>query len=440
MVIASGTAPAEGTAEGAKPTENRIGSLDFVRGFALFGILLMNITAFGLSNAYDNPVNDGGYMGADLWSWIIIQVGFEGTQRGLFSLLFGAGIVLFTRRLEEKAPAIASDIYARRNLWLIAFGFFNVDILLWGGDILYIYGVTALFAYAFRKLAPRWLLLIGAISLALVANHNLQIANGNLAAYEAAQDAQAIQQAGGELTEEQSGAISAWEEMEAGHFVSQEAIEADVAKQTSGWAGARENAADLAAWLRAYFLYDEFGDVFGPMLIGMALFKLGVLTLERPIGVYVAMLVFGYGVGIPVNIYEARHIMSADFSLLAFNQAKLTYDVGRIAMVIGHLGLLLLFYRSGIFGWFRRSLSAVGQMALTSYLTHSLVCAIYFVGFGMYSELARHELYYVVGVICLVQLIVSPIWLKHFRFGPMEWVWRSLTYWKLQPFRRAAAT
>jgi uncharacterized protein len=105
-----------------------------------------------------------------------------------------------------------------------------------------------------------------------------------------------------------------------------------------------------------------------------------------------------------------------------------TYDVGRLAMTTGHLGLLLLFVRSGLLPQLRRSLAAVGQLALTSYLTHSIICAVLFVGFGWYGRLQRHELYYIVLAIWLVQLIVSPMWLRRYRFGPAEWLWRYLTY------------
>jgi uncharacterized protein len=89
--------------------------------------------------------------------------------------------------------------------------------------------------------------------------------------------------------------------------------------------------------------------------------------------------------------------------------------------------------------WLRRSVAAVGQMALTNYLTHSLVCLILFTGFGLYGQLARHQLYYIVLTICTVQLVISPIWLRHYRFGPAEWLWRSLTYMRKQPFRRLQA-
>jgi uncharacterized protein len=116
-----------------------------------------------------------------------------------------------------------------------------------------------------------------------------------------------------------------------------------------------------------------------------------------------------------------------------------TYDLGRLAVATGHLGAMLLFCRSGLFGWLRRSLAAVGRMALTNYLTHSLIALVLFVGFGLFGKLARHELYYIVFAIWAAQLILSPIWLRHFRFGPVEWLWRALTYLKAPPFRKTVA-
>jgi uncharacterized protein len=425
----------------AAPTKSaeRIGALDFVRGWALFGILLMNITAFGLSNAYYNPLNNGGSTGADLTAWRVIQVGFDGTQRGLFSLLFGAGIILLTTRMEAKDPVNASDIYMRRNLWLIAFGMFNVWVLIWFGDILYTYGIIALFAYGFRKLTPRWLIAIGLASMAVIAAHNYSVAQGNLASFEAAEAALAVQDSGGTLSAEQSAAIATWEAAEAGHTMAPAVIEADIAAHRAGWWSTAQANSALAVWIQTDLLYYHFGDAFGMMLIGMALFKLGVLTVQRPVGLYVGMVVIGYGIGLPLNWSETSWIIENNFSLLAFNQADITQDLGRLTMTMGHLGLLLLLYRSGVFGWLQRSVAAVGQMALTNYLSHSLVCAIIFTGFGLYGALQRHELYYIWAAICIVQLIISPIWLKYYRFGPMEWVWRTLTYWKPQAMRRAVS-
>ena len=98
----------------------------------------------------------------------------------------------------------------------------------------------------------------------------------------------------------------------------------------------------------------------------------------------------------------------------------------------------MLFCKSDILGFLKNALAAVGRMALTNYIMHSVICAFVFtgIGFSLFGQLQRYELYYVVGGIWLFQLIASPIWLKYFRFGPLEWLWRSLTYRERQPFKR----
>jgi len=172
------------------------------------------------------------------------------------------------------------------------------------------------------------------------------------------------------------------------------------------------------------------------MMVGMALFKLGVLTLEVRFRTYLAMMVAGYAVGLAVNIAEARLIMNNGFSALAYHQAAITYDVSRLTMTMGHLGALMLFLRFGILPWLRRSMAAVGRMALTNYLAHSVVALVIFVFLGYWGALERHQLYFIVLAIWAVQLVVSPIWLRHYRFGPVEWLWRFLTYGKAPPFHR----
>lgn len=106
-------------------------------------------------------------------------------------------------------------------------------------------------------------------------------------------------------------------------------------------------------------------------------------------------------------------------------------------VALGHVGLLMLIVQSGALRWLTRRLAAVGRMALSNYLTHSIVCTTLFYGygFGLYGTINRTGLAAIVLTIWIVQLLISPIWLAHFRFGPAEWVWRSLTYWRLQPMR-----
>lgn len=421
---------------GAAPAARRIEALDFVRGVALCGILLMNITGFGLPDAYTNPTNAGGATGANLWAWIITEVGFEGTQRALFSMLFGASVILLTSRLEAAGRPDAADIYFRRNLWLIGFGLVNAFIFLWFGDILYAYGVAALFVFAFRKMAAKWLLAIGVGALVLGAVWNVYDNRVLLDAHEAYGAATQAQAGGAALTEAQQGAIDAWEEARTEFKSTPEEIADAVQARTSGYWAAFVRTASINAFFQTWFLYRYFFDLFGMMLIGMGLFRLGVLTLERPARVYWAMLLAGYGIGITVNIFETRWIMDHQFSAVSFAQAHISYDLGRLAMTVGHLGALLLFVRSGALAWLRRAFAAVGQMAVTNYLAHSVVCGLLFIGLGWYNRLERHELYYVVFAIWAAQLVISLLWLKRFRFGPVEWLWRTLTYMERQPMRR----
>jgi uncharacterized protein len=375
----------------------------------------------GLPFSYADPVVAGGSTGINLWSWIIINVGFEGTQRAIFSILFGAGIILFTAKPGPEAAIL--DRFLRRSLWLILFGVVNAFILLWTGDILYYYGITALFVLAFRKAAARALLVIGGASLLLGAAWT-------------ALDARA---AGASLSAGQQGAIDAWREEERGRHPPADRVQADIAATTGGyWSAMRARAAETVQY-ESWYLYRYFFDIFAMMLIGMGLYKLRILTAERSARFYLLMMAIGYPVGLAVNCAETYWLISHDFSALAASQADISYDLGRIALTIGHLGTLLLLVRLGALPRLRRALAAVGQLALTNYLTQSIVTSIFFVGFGWYGQLERHQLYYVVFAIWAAQLVFSPIWLRTFRFGPAEWLWRYLTYGKRPHFRRQEA-
>jgi uncharacterized protein len=410
------------------PTKERLESLDFIRGCALFGILIMNIVGMGLGPAYDNPTIMGGDKGFNLWTWFVVNVTFEGTQRGLFSILFGAGAILFTSRPDS------TDAYFRRNLWLIAFGLFNAWVLLWGGDILYFYGLTALFLFAFRNLPGKKLLGLGLASFIIGAAWTGLETYNMLDLHKRAIAAKAVPAA--KQTEQQKNDLQEWKDESRGG-PSQERVARLKHENQAGYVSALRVRAPRIAEAQSWEAYRYFFDVFGMMMIGMALFKLGVLTLEAKTRTYLAMAIGGYAIGIPLNLYEADWLMSHGFSGLARDQANITYDFARLAQTTGHLGLLGLFLKSGIFSWFRQSMAAVGRMALTNYLTHSLVALIIFVLLGYWGKLERHQLYYIVFCIWAVQIVISPIWLKHFYFGPVEWVWRYLTYGRQPQFRRA---
>ena len=142
-------------------TTERIRALDIMRGIVLLGILLMNINGFGLVNAYANPTVSGGAEGLNLYTWIATNLFFEGTMRGLFSLLFGIGMFILLNRSQERGAGIAGpDIYFRRLTWLLFFGLVHGYLLLWTGEILYDYALMGFLVYSFRHMAPKKLLLI----------------------------------------------------------------------------------------------------------------------------------------------------------------------------------------------------------------------------------------------------------------------------------------
>ena len=125
-------------------------------------------------------------------------------------------------------------------------------------------------------------------------------------------------------------------------------------------------------------------------------------------------------------------------SVEAFSKSEITYYFGRLAMASGHIGTIMILVKAPVLFWLKRRLAAVGQMALTNYIMHSVICMFVFtgVGFGLFGKLQRYELLYVVFAIWIFQLIVSPIWLKYFEFGPLEWLWRRLSYLQKPVFKK----
>ena len=200
--------------------------------------------------------------------------------------------------------------------------------------------------------------------------------------------------------------------------------------------------ADLAQY-ESWLQYRYFFDIFSMMLIGMALFKMGLLHLGHPRRPYVWMVLVGYGIGLTVNFFEVRHLLNCGFDVLARLRAEVSYDVGRLAMTAGHVGLSDVVVQLGVPRMApaaTRRGRADGADQLRDPLDRVPRCSSCGFGFGLYGHLARHQLYYVVVAIWAFQLVISPIWLAYYRFGPLEWLWRSLTYGERQPMRRVAGS
>lgn len=418
----------------------RINSVDVLRGVSLCGIFLMNIAGFGLVfNAYSDPTVMGGAEGWNLKAWVINSMLFEGTMRAMFSMLFGVGMVLLTSRMEERGGGIeVADIYYRRTLWVILFGIIHAYLILWAGEVLFVYGLFGMFIFPFRKTAPYKLIIIAIVLTLIGVGLQGYQYNKNMENYEKFTLAEKYAK-GDSIPEKIKEGKEAWEETVKGSKPDEKKKQKDVEAMHQGYFGLVMHLAPINRMVQTVFNYDyNPWDVLPMMLLGIALYRLGVITASLGFQAYLVMMLIGYAIGLSVNYYETTMVLRDNFSVPSMLKAGLTYPFGRIAMAFGHIGLVMIFCKSHFLVFLKKALAAVGRMALTNYIMQSVICGIVFtgVGFSLYGALERHQLYYVVFSVWLFQLILSPIWLTYFRFGPMEWLWRSLTYKKIQPFRK----
>ena len=419
-------------------SSQRISSLDIMRGIVLFGILLMNINGFGLAGAYSNPTVSGGASGWNLYTWIGTTMFFEGTMRALFSLLFGVGMFILLSRLEQKGAGIkAADIYFRRLIWLLIFGLIHGYLLLWTGEILYDYALMGFLVYSFRKLKARTLLISALLLFSVGTVWNYIEHQGNVEMMEQVALAEEYKASGTPITKEMEESVAGWKEIEKRR--TPEFVASTSENMRKGYFEvvaflAPKNMETDTSWFYRYNLWD----ILSMMLLGIALFKWNILSAKRSYSFYGIAALICYSIGLSINFYEVQLIRGNDFSFLAFSEAGITYDAGRLFVAMGHVSLIMIFCKLPVLKWLQNSLAAVGKMALTNYVMHSVICMFIFTGagLGLFGTMERYQLLFVVFSIWVFQLILSPIWLNYFYFGPLEWIWRNLSYKKNHALRK----
>jgi uncharacterized protein len=417
----------------------RVSAMDTLRGVAVLGILLMNILGFAYPFAASfDPTVAGGVTGANLWIWAVNTTLFEGKMRAIFSMLFGAGMLVLTSRLEQRGLAAqAADIYYRRLLWLLAFGLIH-SYFIWWGDILFFYSVLGLFLFPLRRLSARTLITVGVVLLLIGAIPNL-VGGIDLNAEKAAAHAADVAAAAGQpLTDAQKAAQKAWADRLKGAHAKPDELK----RETDAYRGSYLSAFQLRAgflvsghptWLYTVFVYD----IGGVMLVGIGLMKLGVFTAGLSLRGYALLMLFGYGFGLPLASWTVSRDISSGFDLATVALGSGLHAIARLPIALGHVAVIMLICKAGVLRWLTAPLAAVGQMAFTGYIFTSLVCTTIFYGygFGQFGYMERYQLYLVVIGVWLFLLIACPLWLTRFRFGPLEWLWRSLTYLQRQPMR-----
>lgn len=430
--------------EAASQRAGRYLLLDVMRGVALIGILPINMLVMGTIAGTDGLVYPVRW-DAELFAWLFQQLFLEGATRGLFTLLFGAGVVLMLRKAEAAGGLSPFEVWTRRCLALLLLGVGQFALFLWPGEILWTYGIAGLALPAFRTARPRTLFIWAAIILVGLSFLRAVTLAPTVDGFVAAGAAERLEAAGATLTEAQQAALDAGRHAETALRPPPAAIAAARDERT--------NLGSLFAWSAsgwvdrhlATFSWPAVAESLAFMLIGMGLFRLGVLTREVERRTYWRLLLAGYGLGLAIRIadlaWRARTGFELDLGRVVPEVSILRtslYETARLGVTLGHVGLIALCCR-----WLAAGRSqpivALGRMSLTGYSLQSVITSALFYGVGLFGHLGP-------GGILLLSLAISAViatfcvwWLQRYAMGPAEWLLRAIAYGTRRPWRAAAA-
>jgi len=398
--------------------QDRIETLDVLRGFALLGILTMNIRGMAAPlSAYMYPAAVFEYSGASRLAYLFTNVVSDLKMMGLFSMLFGVSVLLYASKLTASGQP-PRGLWFRRMAWLLGIGLVHAYFI-WGGDILVPYALCGMLILWWARRLPAGALLAASIA-ALAIGAALTVAHGlgweEISEAERAQEAAIMMPTPGQAREHVGWMLGPYTETVANY------------------------APIVFLFQTVIFLTFFLWRCSGMMLLAMALYTWGFLDGRRATRTYVLTASVSLPIGLALCTYGTLELDRAGFALPERIILDLWNYTGAIFVSIGYAALIILAVKHGALNWRRTALAAVGQMALTNYLLHSIVASVLFLGwgFGLAGQFNYAEQLVIVVAIWAVQLALSPVWLAHYRFGPAEWLWRSLTYWQRQPLRREA--
>jgi uncharacterized protein len=398
-------------------------TLDAIRGFAVMGILAMNIIAFSMPEmGFMTPALGGPPTPAELASWISSFILVDGKMRGLFSLLFGASLLLVVERADTKGESPAA-VHFRRMGWLAVIGLAHF-FFIWWGDILFLYAVVGCVAYLFKDVEAR-----GLIKMALVIyTIGFFLMSGFTGIMWLFEFAATLPNADPQM-------VKSYDEMMAGFGT----VEKETMIYRSGYADIiRYRLTEKWSFPLASILQNIF-ETLPYMMIGMALYKNGFMTGGWETARYRKWALIGLGLGGLAYGLFAAWAVAVDFDLIVVMNIALAWTYPfRLLMIIGYAAAFILLIRRFAHSKWIARVAAAGRAAFTNYLGTSIVMSTIFYGYGLglYGHMARPVLWLFVIGAWAVMLLWSKPWLDHFHFGPLEWLWRSLARWQRQPMRR----
>ena len=385
--------------------KNRIHSLDLIRGFAVLGILIMNITSFSQINiAYMNPTIGAGLQGYNKYFHGFNYIFADTRFMSIFSMLFGAGMVLFTQRIEAKGKRVAT-LHFKRMFWLLLFGLIHAYFI-WVGDILVAYAICGSLVFFFRKKSIRTLFIMAVILFLVPISLNF------MTYYGMPKDALESTFAFFYPSTEQ---IALETKIMQGSYLDQMPLRL-------------ENAIGLQTIV---FMIEIFWRTSAMMLLGMILYRKGILSADKSIGYYKKMIWIGFVPGLILSIIGLDQVYASEWSGAYVMNIGANYKfLSGLFMASSYIGLLIWIYKKGIFKKLQNRLQATGRMAFTNYIGMSVICTLIFNGhgLGLFGTFDRLQQFVIVIGIWVTMLIISPLVLKKFQYGPLEWLWRKLTY------------
>ena len=400
-------------------------TLDALRGFAVMGILAMNIVGFAMPEmAYISPAAFGDPSQADSVSWLVSFILVDGKMRGLFSLLFGASMMLIVDRAEAKGENPAS-VHFRRMGWLALFGLAHF-FLIWWGDILFLYAAVGCVAYLLKDMEARALirtaLIIYAIGFLL-----MSLGMGSMFF---------VQMAGTGANAEPE-MVKTYTDMMAQFTASDE----EVARHQRGYLAIVVQKLSEDWMSPLVMVAQNFLETLPFMMIGMALLKNGFMTGMLDKAVYRKWAWIGILTGGLGYLVFGWLSWTSDFDpLIVMNSVMAWTFPFRLLMIIGYAAALILLIAAFSQSRFIARVAATGRAAFTNYLGTSIVMTTIFYGYGLglFGHISRPSLWLFVFGAWAAMLLWSLPWLRRYHYGPLEWLWRSLARGERQPLRRSA--
>ncbi|MBL7741099.1 MAG: DUF418 domain-containing protein [Chitinophagaceae bacterium] len=479
----SGYMPVTGISAGDEQSSSRIFSLDVLRGIALLGILIISIWEFGGFSTNQQTFYRTGTHGGNYNLLSFVTIVFEGKMRALFSIVFGACIILYISKKDHPLNASVPDLYIRRMLWLMIFGIFNAIVLLWPGDILFHYAVLGILLFPFWRMKPKSLFIAAIITTLIycgktywnfaddskkyrkftsvtavekkfaatdtptkkIIDSLLKIRKNDPLSNRLMDDTLLQRHKNDTLTKEQAKDKQAWEGLVKSLKYDSTGDDGNKkAMRSTNYAKVWNHLLGKSQNYESYWLYRTgIWDIGSMMFLGMALLGFGFFAagfpVKRLLWIVIPCILAGLALAWFRNYYEdiklTDYAKYMDKHIIPFDQF---FPVERFLLATGYAGLIILLLNTGILKWLWQTLAITGRMAFTNYFMQTILCTVFFYGYGMgfFGRLSQLQLYGIVVEVWLIQIAFSLIWSKYFVMGPVEWLWRSLVHWKKQPFTK----